>query len=182
MGRGHRLALTVGATFGLVFVLVNAGELPSPWPVVLRLAGVLACVGLHLALRSAAGRPAPQGASSVDVSRGYGIVVVLEVVALVGGLLVLAQVFDLPDAGVAWVALVVGLHFSGLAVVWREPSLHGLAAALTVCGAAGLVLAATGAAQATVSTVGGVLPGFVLIAGCWSATAEGRTRDAEQSA
>ena len=175
MGRAQRLGLTVGATFGLVFVLVNAGELPSPWPGVLRVTGVLSYVGLHLALQAAARRPAPQGTSGVRVSRGYGIVVLVEVVALFGGLLVLARVLDLPDAGVAWVALVVGLHFVALAVVWREPSLHVLGAALTVCGAAGLGLAATGAGQAAVSTVGGVVPGFVLIAGSWIATAPERT-------
>ena len=61
-------------------------------------------------------------------------------------------------------------------MVWREPSLHALGAALSTCGAAGLLLALTGAGQGTVSTVGGVVPGFVLIAGSWSATLDGRTR------
>ena len=37
-----------------------------------------------------------------------------------------------PAFRVAWVSLVVGLHFSALAVVWRERTLHVLAAALTV--------------------------------------------------
>jgi hypothetical protein len=51
--------------------------------------------------------------------------------------------------------------------------LHVAGAALTGCGLVGLVLAATGAEQAAVATVGGVVPGFVLLAGgAWAATTD----------
>ena len=171
MGREQRLGLAIGASFGLVFVLVNAGALPSPWPLLLRGAGVLAWVGVLLALRSAGARPPLERAyGGGGFDRRYWMIVVVEVLALIGGLQVLARVFDAPEAGVAWVAVVVGLHFNALAVAWREPSLHVLGAALTVCGVVGLALAAVGADQAAVSTVGGVVPGFVLLAGgAWAA-------------
>lgn len=175
MDREQRLGLTIGTSFGLVFVLVNAGELPSPWPLVLRTAGVLAFVGVQFVLHAAAQRPATDRVDGVGLSRGFGIVVAVEVVALFGGLQVLGRVFDAPEAGVAWVSVVVGLHFVALAVVWREPSLHVVGGALTACGAAGLVLAAAGAGQAAVATVGGVVPGFLLLAGGgWATTRSGR--------
>lgn len=165
MGRQQRLGITIGTAFGLVFVLVNAGVLPSPWPTVLRVAGALAFVGVQVALQAAARRPVPAGPGGVAFTRGYWLVVVLEAVALVVGLQVLARVLDAGEAGVAWVSLVVGVHFFALAAVWREVSLHLLGGALAVCGAAGLLLALTGAGEAAVATVGGVAPGFVLLAG-----------------
>ena len=54
-----------------------------------------------------------------------------------------------------------------------------LASALTACGAAGLLLAATGAGGAAIATVGGVVPGFVLLAGSGlAATSGGRVAQA----
>lgn len=173
MAHVPRLGITIGSAFGLVFVLVNAGELPAPWPVLLRAAGVVAFVGVLLALRAAAQRPMTGGGDAAGFSRGYWAVVAVEVVALIGGLQVIARVLDAPEAGVAWVSLVVGLHLFALAVVWREASLHVLAAALTVCGAAGLLLAAAGAGEAAIATVGGVVPGFVLLAGGLTAATTG---------
>jgi hypothetical protein len=49
------------------------------------------------------------------------VVVAAEVIAIVVGVRLLAGPLDVPDAGVAWVALVVGLHFVALAVVWAQP-------------------------------------------------------------
>ena len=96
-------------------------------------------------------------------------------VALIAGVQVLARVFDAPEAGVAWVALVVGVHFHALAVLWRTASLHVLGAALACCGAVGLALAALGSGEAAIATVGGVVPGFVLLAGgAWAATERAR--------
>jgi hypothetical protein len=184
VGRDQRLGLTIGTVFGLIFVLVNAGELPSPWPLVVRACGVLAFVAVQLALRTAAlrtaalrtaaQRPAAERVNGAGFNRGFGIVVAIEVIALIGGLQVLSRVFDAPEAGVAWISVVVGLHFVALAVVWGESSLHVLGGALTVCGVAGLVLAGAGADQSAVATVSGVVPGFILLAGGgWAATRSG---------
>jgi hypothetical protein len=139
---------------------------------VLRVAGVLAFVGVQLALRAATRLPPPARAYGV----GYRTVVVaVEVVALLRGLQVLSRVFDAPEAGVAWVTVIVGLHCNALAVVWRETSFHVLGAALTAFGATGLLLAATGAGEAASATVGGVLPGLLLLTGGrWAAAQSGR--------
>jgi len=175
MGREQRLGLSIGSSFGLVFVLVNAGLLPSPWPLLLRLAGVLAFVGVQLALWTAGRRPAADRAQRGGFTRGYWLVVAVEVVALFAGLQVLTRVLDAPEAGVAWVAVVVGLHFNALAEVWQEMSLHVLGAAMTLCGAVGLLLAATGAGEAAIAAVGGVVPGFLLLAGgAWAASRAAR--------
>jgi hypothetical protein len=66
------------------------------------------------------------------------------------------------------------LYFNALAVVWSQPSLHVLGAVLTACGVTGLALAASGAGQTAVATAGGVVPGFVLLAGAIWAAVEGR--------
>ena len=171
MGRERRLGITIGTAFGLVFVLVNAGALDAPWPLLLRVAGVVTFVGVQVALRSAARRPASvTEGGAAGFTRGYWAVVAVEVVALIAGVQVLARAFDAPEAGVAWVALVVGVHFHALAVVWRTASLHVLGAAMSVCGLIGLALALLGSSEAAVATVGGVVPGFVLLGGgAWAA-------------
>lgn len=63
----------------------------------------------------------------------------------------------------SWIALIVGIHFIALAVVWKMLFFHGLGAALMLCGVAGLALAATGAAVSAIDLAGGVLPGAVLL-------------------
>ncbi|WP_328960924.1 hypothetical protein [Streptomyces virginiae] len=68
-----------------------------------------------------------------------------------------------PQATVAWISLVVGLHFFGLAVVWRMPALRLPATAMAACGAAGLVLAACGASLAVIAAVAGIAPGALLL-------------------
>jgi hypothetical protein len=61
--------------------------------------------------------------------------------------------------------------------VWRETSLHVLGAAMTACGVTGLLLPATGAGDAAIATVGGVVPGFLLLAGgTWAATTSARVQ------
>lgn len=43
-----------------------------------------------------------------------------EVAVYAVGLVVIRALLDTPRAPLAWVTVVVGVHFSGLAVVWRE--------------------------------------------------------------
>lgn len=93
--------------------------------------------------------------------------VAAEVVAGAAGLAVINGRRDAPQAGVAWIALVVGLHFLGLAAVWRQPFLSGLGAAIAVCGAAGLILAAAHASAAAIAAISGVIPGGLLIGVGW---------------
>ncbi len=71
-------------------------------------------------------------------------------------------------AAVGWISVVVGLHFAGLALVWRQPSYNRLGAAITACGAAGLTAAAVGAPAVAIAVVAGVVPGVLLLAaGLW---------------
>ncbi len=172
MRRDERLGITIGTTFGLVYVLVNAGQLPSTVALVLRVVAGLSFVGTQVALQRAVRAPVPEREGPRRrFGRGFGLVVLAEAVALFGGVQVLVRVLDAPEAGVAWVTVVVGVHFVGLAVLWREPSLHVLGGALTLAGVAGLVLAVGDAGEAAVAAVGGVVPGFVLLGGgAWAAT------------
>lgn len=95
------------------------------------------------------------------------MVVAAEAGALFGGLAVLNGVLGLPQAGVAWVSVVVGLHFFPLAAVFRQPYFHLLGAIITGCGAVGLVLVAVGADETPIAVVSGVLPGVVLLMFAW---------------
>ncbi|MEV7415018.1 hypothetical protein [Streptomyces sp. NPDC089919] len=164
----HQTSRFIGAAFGLVFVLANAGALPAAARTPLRMLAIGAFLLLFRAIRRAApapGDPAPATAPAAGAvfGRGYRLIVAAEVAALLGGLVVLNPVLHAPRATVGWIALVVGLHFFGLGLVWRRPSIHALAGALTACGAAGLVLAGCGAPDAAIRAVAGVLPGLVLL-------------------
>ena len=107
------------------------------------------------------------------------MVVAGEVLGTLVGLAVLNGPLDAPEAAVAWVSFVVGLHFFALAVVWRQPLFHRLGAALAACGAVGLVLAAAGSDASWIDAVGGVAPGAVLLGfAVWGSTRGGSARAA----
>ncbi|MFI5641715.1 hypothetical protein ACIA8H_30425 [Streptomyces goshikiensis] len=174
----ERTGRIIGASFGLAFIQVNAGALPVVAGTALRVVAVAAFVALLVTLRRApapapASGPGPrpalaaEAAPAVHFGRRYRYVVAAEAVVGVAGIVVVNNVLHTPRATVGWIALVVGVHFFGLAVVWRTPVLHWLGAGLSGCGAAGLALAATGAPQATVAAVAGVLPGALLLGSAW---------------
>ncbi|MER7463832.1 hypothetical protein [Streptomyces sp. NPDC097981] len=157
----------IGATFGLAFVQVNAAALPPAVGIPVRVLAALAFVGLFLALRRAsASRPA-KAAARAGFGRRYRFVVAAEAVVGLAGILFVDLVLHTPHAMVGWIALVVGLHFFGLAAIWRMPSLHWLGAGMSACGAAGLVLAVCGFPQAAVAAVAGVVPGAMLLGSVW---------------
>ena len=70
----------------------------------------------------------------------------------------------------AWVSVVVGVHFFALAALWRVSLFRWLGAAIAVCGLAGLAAAGLGASSAVVATMGGVLPGALLLAAGYQGT------------
>ncbi|MFD9338494.1 hypothetical protein ACFWBF_29465 [Streptomyces sp. NPDC060028] len=158
----------IGASFGLVFVLVNADALPVAIAVPVRLLAVVAFLGVVLRRRGG-GAPLPveQATPGASFGRRYWYVVAAEVLAVLAGLIVINRILHAPRASVGWIALVVGLHFFGLAAVWRRPALHRLATAMTLCAAAGLVLAAYGAPAAVIATASGIAPGALLLASVW---------------
>lgn len=171
------MGAAIGAVFGLVYVLVNAGELPSAASLTIRLLGAAAFAGLvgTLMVRRDIGLGAgARDPRSAGFSRGYWLVVGVEVVALFGGLRLINGPFDIAEASVGWVSLVVGLHFVALAVVWRNPFVRWLGVAIAVCGAAGLVLALAGASVAVIAVISGIVPGFLLLGtGWWYALGRG---------
>jgi hypothetical protein len=66
---------------------------------------------------------------------------------------------------VAWIAVVVGLHFAAFARLWREPGMALLGAVVFALGAGGLAMSGTSAVD-WAPVVSGVLPGFALLIGC----------------
>lgn len=165
----------IGATFGLAFMQVNAATLPTAAAIPVR---VLALIAFLAVLRGVRRLPAPPPAETAPAEtapaetrrhfgRRYGYVVGAEVLAAVAGILVINHLLHAPHAMVAWIAFVVGVHFFGLAAVWRTPSLNLLAAAMSACGAVGLVMAALGSSRAAIASVAGILPGALLLGSVW---------------
>ena len=168
---GQRLGSLIAGVFGLIYVEVNAGALTAPAAVALRIGGTVAFVGL-VTLLMLVRRPrlSTNAPARVGFGRGYWLIVGAEVVAIVVGSRLLTGPLDLPHAVVAWISVVVGVHFFALAAVWRMSLFRWLGAAITLSGIAGLAAASDGATKAVIATVGGVVPGaFLLVAGYWGA-------------
>ncbi|RKT16677.1 hypothetical protein BX285_1024 [Streptomyces sp. 1114.5] len=155
----------IGGGFGLAFIQMNAATLPTAVAVPLRMLAILAFLRIVFAGRRAAvpAADADRPPSGTGFGRGYWYVVAVEALALGAGLFVISKVLHTPTASVAWIALVVGVHFFGLAAVWKRPALHVLGASMAVCGVAGLVLAACGVAAPVIAVVSGVVPGVLLL-------------------
>ena len=165
--RALRIKMWVGASFGLAYVLANAGRLPSAAAEALRVLAVAAVVGLAvLARRLGVGTPAD--ASQVRFGRAYWTIVAVEAVAIVAGVMTLSGPLGAPQAGVAWVSTVVGVHFLELARVWSSSFIRRLGVAITVCGVAGLAVAAAGGSAATIAWLAGILPGGLLLASAYA--------------
>jgi hypothetical protein len=173
----------IALSFGTVFVMVNSGDLPDPWPVVIRVAGVLAAIALLIgSLRAgrlaAVARP---GDVAGYADRRYWYAVAGEVVALFGGLYVINQVLDRPEVAVAWVAVVVGVHFYPLGWAWRMPFFYWLGTAMTLLGVAGFVAYALGAPDGVVGLIAGVGSGVALYTMVAAAILDTRRRAAQQA-
>jgi hypothetical protein len=150
-----------GAVFGLVFVLVNAGDLPSPFDLLVRVLGVAACVAVVLLLRRGGGTPLPD--AGPRALRIYAAAVAAELVALFGGTLLLSNTGH-EELSLPWVVIVVGVHFVPLGWAFHARFFHVLAAVLVALGVAGAALAVADSDQAAVSFVSGVGAGATLLA------------------
>ncbi|MFB9723113.1 hypothetical protein [Planobispora longispora] len=176
--------LLVGAVFGAVFVVINAqSPLNTLTAGLLRViaclaaASVLAMWFLTVRRERSAGTPAAASAGTTPSAgtarpggpgmygRGYLVILVAEVVLLYGGLQVLAAWERPVQTNVAWIALVVGVHFIALAPVWKDWMIAVPGTVLSLLGVAGLVMVSTGALD-WVPFVSGVLSGVVLLVGC----------------
>jgi hypothetical protein len=152
----------IAAGFGLVFVVANSQLLgPARLPVVV--VGVVAAVVIVVAALRSRGLP---GAVGPPMHRAaYLRIVAVEVVALVVGAPLLARVA--PQLPIAWVALVVGLHFVAFAVWWLpgERTFLGIGGVMTMLGVIGLGLGLAGGAGSAdaVALVAGFGSGITLL-------------------
>lgn len=162
-GSGQATGALIGAVFGLVFVEANSGELPVPWQLVARAGGAVVFVMLLVGIsRARRAREDVQPASGAAFGRGYWLIVAAEAAALVGGLVVISAVFGAHELAVAWIALVVGVHFFGLGMLWKARVFHVLGAILTVLGIAGFGMHAAGASSMAIAVVSGIASGIAL--------------------
>jgi hypothetical protein len=169
-----RTRVIIGGVFGLVYVIANTATLASALAAALRAIAIVAFIGLFVAMR----RISHWEASPVRrrFGRGFWIVVVGEVSALLLGALVLTGPLNAGDAVIAWVSVVVGVHFIALAAVCHQPFYDTLGVAITICGVAALVAAAAGASTAVISVIGGVTPGFLLLGSAYRPILRRRAR------
>ncbi len=163
MTRHKRISIVITAVFGFIYVMANAQPLPGAAATVVRVIGIVAAAGLLISLP----RPDRPDPPSVGFSRSYWLIVAAEVAAAVGGLVVLNDLLGIHDASIAWISLVVGVHFFGFYVIWRLSVMVWIGAAISVCGAIGLVAAGLDRSAAVIAVVAGIVPGTVLLAGGW---------------
>jgi hypothetical protein len=165
MTRHKRISIFITTVFGFIYIMANAGTLPATTATAIRAVGIVAAIGLLVSLPRP-DRPDPPG---IGFSRPYWLIVTAEVIVGLGGLAVLNAVLGMHDASIAWISLVVGVHFFGFYVIWRLPVMIWIGAAITLCGLAGLVAAGADLSAAAVAVTAGVVPGGVLLAGgYWS--------------
>jgi hypothetical protein len=153
----------IGAVFGVVYIEVNASPLPAAIMLILRCLGAAAF--LLVLIRLWLERPTPsmtQDEPTVGLDGRYWLIVALEAAAIVAGSSVLRAV-GLGAATVAWVSVVVGVHFLALAAVWRVSVFRPLGTAVALCGGSAIAAATVGAGAAWVAGLGGVLPGGLLL-------------------
>ncbi|MFL5859683.1 MAG: hypothetical protein ACJ780_02740 [Solirubrobacteraceae bacterium] len=110
-------------------------------------------------------------AHGVGFGARYWLIVALEGAGIVTGSAVL-RALGLGSAAVAWVSVVVGIHFLALATVWRLSLFRRLGTMIALCGAAAIAAAAAGADDGWVASIGGLLPGALLL---WAATRQATT-------
>ncbi len=152
----------VGSTFGLIFVVANAGALPEPVSAPLRIAAIATFVAEITALRHLeTDQPHVQARGTMDA--GYFRIVAAEAIAGVTGAALITGPLRTPDAAVAWISLVVGVHFMALAAHWHQPLHRHVGTLIAGAGLLGLLAAGLGAARPVIATVAGITPGIVLL-------------------
>jgi hypothetical protein len=156
------LGSLIGANGGLVFVLVNAGELPGRSALPLRVIAVIAFIAvIGVTLRSGSatpGGPAPDRRAW----RTYLICVVAMVAAIPLGSVVLTRTFGQPTLVLPWVVLVVGAHFLPFAAAFRAGIFRALSWTLIAIALVGGTAAVS--VDPTVAPLTGVVAGFALLA------------------
>lgn len=170
--QGQALGSSIAAGFGFIYVIVNTDSMPPGVEWTLRALALVTAAAVLLAVirRRARQGSEPHRPKGPAFGRRYWWVVIVEVVTLFAGVRILAGPLDMPQAGVAWVSMVVGLHFFPLATIFAQRFFHILGVAISLCGSAGLALALADAAPMAIDLISGVIPGGILLAfGWWGA-------------
>ena len=155
-----KVAAIIGAIGGLVFILINAGPLPGGIAAAVRGLGVVAFIAVTLTVLRRGGAQRPMPDPDQRAVRIYWSMVILEVILIPLGFTFLTRMHH-PELGVAWVALIVGVHFLPFAKAFGLPDFQPLAWTLIGLGLIGGVFAvAVGAAAG--AFVAGVLSGVAL--------------------
>ena len=172
---GAEIGSLIGGAFGLVFLIVNSTQFSTLGRILVLVMGIaafaviafLALRGLGRMKRVQANAADPKRAAAGPFGRAYWIIVAIEALALFGGARLLSGIGH-PELGVAWVAFVVGTHFFALGYVFKLSRFHILATVVTVCGIAGFI-AFFASIPEFIPVLGGIIPGFVLLAfGLWA--------------
>jgi hypothetical protein len=160
----QRLGSLIAAVFGLVYVMANSGPLPQGVALTLQVVAVLVFLALVVAIVRRRSFALPDESARGGFKRGYWAVVGTEVVAIAAGIALLNGPLGAPYVSVAWISLVVGLHFFALARVWHEPLFGCLGGPIALCGLVGLAAAAFGASAALIAVAAGMVPAALLFA------------------
>ena len=182
---GAEIGSLIGGAFGLVFLIVNSASFSTLGRILVLVMGIAAFAAIaFFAMRSlgrmkraqistansAEGQDEVSPGRAVPFGRSYWIIVGVEALALFGGTRLLSGLGH-PELGVAWVAFVVGTHFYALGHVFKLNRFHILATVVTLCGIAGFI-AFFASIPAFIPILGGIIPGFVLLAfGLWALVA-----------
>ncbi|WP_017579184.1 hypothetical protein [Nocardiopsis valliformis] len=161
----------VASVFGLAFVLINSGP-PLPSGVSMGVRGLAVAAAVAIVGLAVLGMRKESRTEAGDASAGaprfgafFGMVTTIEVLLIIGGAQTISRLDSIPDqAGVAWVALVVGLHFFPLAWHWKQPEILTVAWYGTVLGGIGLLMALLGHPD-WVPLVSGVVTGAGFLLG-----------------
>lgn len=152
-------ARLIGAVFGVVFVVVNAGAAAGPWPWVIRALGVAGFAGVLLRIGRAGEARIEPRREAIAV---YWASVVIEIAAIVVGSRLLST-HGHGEYGVALVAFVVGVHFLPFSWAFRQRGFASRGLTLMALAAIGAALGLLGAGDVAIAMVAGVASGLALM-------------------
>ncbi|GGU94983.1 hypothetical protein GCM10010182_09060 [Actinomadura cremea] len=146
--------------------MANSGDpVPGPAGIALRVAAALCLVAVVVTGFRTDPRGGPEPAERPSwFGPKFGLVVIAEFALIFGGIAVLRALDAPQECNVAWIALIVGLHFVALAPIWKRTAIAVPGVLLTALGAAGMVMAAMSRVD-WIPFVSGTLSGVVLLAG-----------------
>ena len=160
--RSERIGAMIGSIGGLAFVLINAGDLPAPAGLLIRVTGVVAFLAVvWFAVIRPSNGSVPSEPPSRRAIRIYGTSVTAMAIGIPVGANLINNVLHLPVLTVPWVILVVGAHFLPFANAFGAPVFARLG--WTMVGLAAVGSAVSLAVTEAAAPWAGVLAGLALL-------------------